>query len=119
MANPKSRGPAAIGHLTHSIHALKLIRAWKECAGPALAAQVTFLGIHEREQKKILALEVKDPLWRQELEYQKASILSVYRQKLTSLGLHESALPQHIELLAHSSLLVPRKPFTTQQGRKK
>lgn len=103
-----NRGPASpktIGQLAGSIHSLQMIKAWKECAGPALGAQVVFLGIQQIEGEQVLSLEVRDPLWRQELEYQKASILSAYSKKLKEKGFSERELPQRIELLAHASLL--------------
>jgi len=90
---------------------LRLIRAWKKCAGPVLCKQSRFLGVHphpKRPQSLQLLLEVADPIWRQEFQYQSADILERYRGALLAEGFTEAELPEFISIRAQLS--VPTSP---------
>ncbi len=76
-----------------SLPALKLVKAWKDCAGPALLRQTRFLGVLQEGSEWVLRLEVPDPMWRQELDFQKEQILASFRQALSKLGYPESRMP--------------------------
>ena len=87
-----------------------LVRAWKECAGPALQQQAVFLGIHPEGAARVLRLQVEDPLWRQELSLQTSSILETYRAKLLSLGFTEAEMPTHCSITS-SVVTTSKVPF--------
>ena len=78
---------------------LMLIRAWKECAGPALLKQTRFLGVHFSNGVWVLKLEVSDPIWRQELEFQSQLILQAFHQKLREAHFSAAKFPQKVEIL--------------------
>jgi len=119
MDSAQNKGPQKLGTLTESLSALKWIRAWKSCAGPALEKNVQFLGFRKSESAITLLLEVKDPIWRQELEYQKLGILKEYQNSLRVLKVPQIDWPTHVELLANAGSLSPRQTFSSQKRRKK
>jgi hypothetical protein len=88
-----------ISNALPGLRPLQLIRAWKECAGPALLQQVKFLGTAREEDGFCLRLEVPDPLWRQELEFQKDSILAAFNAKLASFGYPVMERPVRCKIL--------------------
>ena len=73
--------------------AIVMIEAWKECAGPAVLENVRFQGIHFNQGKRCLFLAVKDPVWRQELYYQKSIILERFNALLSKAGWPNHELP--------------------------
>src|SRR4051812_10332033 len=77
--NPNLR---KVSDVIGGLRPFRLIRAWRTCAGPPLLAQTRFLGVHQEAQGLGLRLEVPDPVWRQELEFQKEDILKAYREAL-------------------------------------
>ncbi len=117
--NPSSGGPQKLGALTGHLSPLKWIRAWKMCAGPVLEKQAQFMGFRNSEVGRTLLIEVKDPLWRQELEFQKAGILKEYHKALEQLEVPEREWPKMLEILANARSVTPRQAFSAQKSRKK
>jgi hypothetical protein len=106
-----------ISELMTGLLPLQLIRAWKECAGPALLSQTKFMGVLPNAGHKTLMLEVPDPLWRQELEFQKEEILQRYRDALRRSGCPDAEMPTRCSLGPVASL--PFKTINAQKSRGK
>jgi hypothetical protein len=106
-----------ISDLMTGLLPLQLIRAWKECAGPALLSQTKFMGVLPNAGHKTLTLTVPDPLWRQELEFQKEEILQRYRDALRRIGCPDAEMPTRCSLGPVTSL--PLKTVNSQKGRGK
>jgi hypothetical protein len=70
----------------NELHPLLAIKAWKNCAGPALLKKVAFLGVHKRAGEYLLKLGVSDSSWLQEMQYQKISICKKYNEALLELN---------------------------------
>jgi hypothetical protein len=119
MDNFKPKAPRVIGDLLGGIRALALIRAWHECAGPALLKQTRFMGLRPAGNDLELAVEVPDPVWRQELEFQKNEILSRYRAALRNEGFSESELPSRCSLGGAVSSLPLKSVDAKKRGSKK
>jgi hypothetical protein len=112
----QNRRPEAksVKDLLLKIPALKWGQAWKNCAGPALLKQAQFHGCTLEGFTRVLKISVPDPVWRQELEYQKNQILSRYVDCLKELGVEENEIPTKIILTANSP--VPFKSWNSQTG---
>ena len=102
-----------LGH----VNALKWVQAWRECAGPALLKQTYFYGCEREGWNRVLKLYVPDPLWRQELEFQKDAILKSYQAQLRKLGIEENEIPNRVYLMAKPT--VPFKPGNSEPRRNK
>jgi predicted nucleic acid-binding Zn ribbon protein len=59
-------------HNFGDVHAHKVFSQWKELAGPKVAAHA----MPVRMNKRILYVEVDDPLWLAQLKYMKGDILN-------------------------------------------
>ena len=94
-----SRGGQRIWNILSHLKPLQLIRAWNDCAGPALLKQVRFLGLLQEDGLVWLRLEVPDPTWRQELEYQKEAILTAFNARLAESGYPKAERPTQCRLL--------------------
>lgn len=113
----EKRGATRLGDVLGNMGPLKWIRAWKRSAGPVLLKQSQFLGIKEVDGKRSLLIQVSDPLWRGELEYQRFDLLNRFNQELTKEGVPQEQHPEVCLLTANASM-----PFQTgyaQQGRNK
>jgi len=95
---------AKVSDLLANMKAIKYIRAWKESAGPVLLKQAQFMGVQSGEDGLRLTLDVSDPLWRQELEYQKAEILRRFNEALQKAGIGSHELPTQCSLSARTSM---------------
>jgi hypothetical protein len=111
--------PSKLSELLGGTKALKLISAWKKCAGPALDQQAQFVGVRLVESKRTLLLAIPDPVWRQELEFQKNEILKVYCKALEATGFPYSEIPTAIELLANEHSTLKGKAVHSQKSRVK
>jgi hypothetical protein len=108
----------AVGDLLGNNPYLAWIRAWKHCAGPVLNSCCRFAGIETNSQgQRVLCLEVVDPLWRQELEYQRKELAQRFNQSLREFGGGESDLVDDCLLRLQSS--VPFKSRLPQKSRNK
>jgi hypothetical protein len=74
--------------------ALVLMEAWRECAGPAVSEHAKFMGVHNIHNRKTLLISVADPIWRQELFYQKEIILKRFIECLKKYRWPEKELPE-------------------------
>lgn len=92
-------GPTPLSSLLGDLNVIRWIRAWKECAGPALIKQARFLGVHGARGKKELRLEVRDPVWRQELQYEAESLLRRYRETAAAFHVPAEDLPVTVRIL--------------------
>jgi hypothetical protein len=104
--NSSQDSAKSIKDILSQVNALKWVQAWKECAGPALLKQAFFYGCEREGWNRVLKLHVPDPLWRQELEFQKDSILKNYQSQLRKLGIEENEIPNRVYLMAK-----PTVPF--------
>lgn len=102
-----------MGHL----RSLLYIRAWKQSAGPVLLKQAEFFGLRSTPEGLCLQLNVKDSLWRQELEFSKKEILDRFNQTAVSMGLSRAECPQVCSL--HFGASVPIKATGPQKRRNK
>lgn len=100
-----------------AIKPLKLIRAWRDCAGPVLAEQTRFQGLKKSAIGPCLAIEVPDPAWRQELRFHMQDILGRFIGALRTQGFPEHEIPVAISL--GSEAPVPFKAVNAQKGRDK
>jgi hypothetical protein len=113
-SNEAKQGPKPIQSLLAEIPAIKWAQAWKDCAGPALLKQTQFQGCVIEGNLRVLKICVPDPLWRQELEFQKENILKKYQSCLRSLNAETFMIPAKIVLSSHSSMpFKPRYPQTS------
>lgn len=78
------------------------MQAWRKTAGPVLLKQTNFMGIHRQKSGLALRIDVPDPMWRQELTYQKEELLKRFRKALDDLGVPASGQPTDILLGAAS-----------------
>lgn len=94
------------------LKALSWIRAWKAASGPIFGEKVKFYGIEQRgphnNSYNVLVLDLADPIWKQELLYQKDTLLDLYRIELRKHGIPDSEIPREISLNPKKSL--PFKP---------
>lgn len=107
----------ALGDLLLTQRSLVLVQAWRESCGPALLKHVAFGGIINDGRRRLLVLEVSDPIWRQELEYQKDSIVEAYSKTLRTYGFHDSELPNECSLRMKASM--PNGSLYAQKARNK
>ncbi|MBS1985250.1 MAG: DUF721 domain-containing protein [Bdellovibrionales bacterium] len=99
-----SEGPQKLNGLLGSFKFIQWVRAWRKCAGPALRQQTRFMGLRWHGGKMCLHLEVADPVWRQELEYQKKDLLATFRKCLAEEKVPESEWPQDCLLAAGATV---------------
>lgn len=86
------------------LKALTWIRAWKAASGPIFGEKVKFYGIEQRGPHNVLVLDLADPIWKQELLYQKDTLLDLYKIELRKLGIPDSEIPKEISLNPKKSL---------------
>jgi len=114
------KAPRQISELFSNMDAYVLVSAWKECAGPVLCAQVDFCGVSQNaEGLRVLELRVQDPIWRQELEFQKKDIVERYNQSLLKLS-KKSYLKVDLCSFGHSLSMkssMPVKALHSQKSR--
>ncbi len=96
MSKPSSI--ASVGDLMGGLKALSWIRAWRAAAGPIFGEKVKFYGIERHGARNILVLDLDDPIWKQELLFQKDTLLDLYRIELRKFGIPDSEIPQEISL---------------------
>lgn len=106
MAKPSSI--SNFSDLMGGLKALSWIRAWKSASGPIFGEKVRFYGIEKRGDRNVLILDLSDPIWKQELMYQKDTLLDLYKIELRKYGIPDSDLPQEISLNPKKSF--PFKP---------
>jgi len=86
----KKPTPRRLGSLVSSIPALRWAKAWKTSVGPVIYQKLECLGI----ERGVLQLYVKDPVWRQELFYQRDVILKKFQAALTAEGFAAHEIPR-------------------------
>ena len=73
--------------------------AWKTIAGPALTPLCEFQGVATGANgKRTLKIAIQDPLWRQELHYQKVDLLKRYNAALRERGLSKENFAEDLQL---------------------
>lgn len=97
--------------------ALKIYSAWKACAGPIFLKCVQFHGIVKFEEQVVLRISIDDPLWLQEFQYQKQTLLKRFQNELKRFNFSTKDLPTDILILSGRSL--PIKTGHTQLSRYK
>ncbi len=79
---------------------LQLIKAWKTVAGPVFQKQAEFRGLREEGNKVFLLLQVKDPIWRQEIQFNASRLLDALGRELKNLGWSTEKIPTEISFQA-------------------
>ena len=82
----------------NTLRPLVYVRAWKNCAGPALLKTVHFRGVNRFGSKIVLTLGVKSAVWHQELNTQKESILISFNRELQRLGAQKQHCATHCQI---------------------
>lgn len=93
-----NKGVQRASDLLSNILVIRWMHAWQEAAGPIVGKQARFLGLQRRDGALTLCLEVTDPAWRQELEYEKNSLLERFNAALTRSGASPRQLPTNCHL---------------------
>ncbi len=94
-----------VGNLVGGLRALQLIRAWRSAAGPIFGAKAKFHGLHRNADGEcVLILDLDDPIWKQELLFQSAHLLELFRQALKTEGFSTSDLPVKVSLNPRQTL---------------
>jgi hypothetical protein len=107
--------PTAISEIIKEIEPLQAIGAWKRTAGPVIEKQAIFMGIQKQGDKTVLNLTVKDPIWRQEIQFEARRILLGLSQELSKLGWSRDKIPTEISFQA----VLPLKPAYSKFRRNK
>lgn len=76
------------------------IRAWKACAVASLNGKVFFQGVLDGPEGRRLQIRVPDSTWRQEMQFQRQTMLQNYCNACRKLGLHEELLPTSCSIVA-------------------
>jgi hypothetical protein len=88
--------PKSFAEISKDFGPLQAIGAWKKIAGPVIGQHAEFLGIHKNGQVTLLHLSVKDPIWRQEIQFESKLILAGLSAELKKLGWREDQIPTEI-----------------------
>ncbi len=88
--------PKSFGEISKDFGPLQAIAAWKKTAGPVIAQHAEFLGIHKNGQVPVLHLSVKDPVWRQEIQFETKRILQGLAAELKKMGWPIEQIPSEI-----------------------
>lgn len=115
MTNPSTT--TRIGDLVGSLPALAYIRAWKRASGPIFGEKAKFHGVETLKGRTTLVISIVDPIWKQELSFQKQTLLDLYRIELEKEGLPQHKIPVDISLDPKKRL--PFKTRNSQSGRNK
>jgi hypothetical protein len=101
------------------LKALSLIRAWKKAAGPIFGAKARFYGIYKdpKTSKKVLVLDLQDPIWKQELLFESSKLLELYNLALKEEGIPAHEWPESVSMSPNHS--VPLQARHSQSSRHK
>lgn len=112
MTNPSTT--TRIGDLVGALPALAYIRAWKRASGPIFGEKAQFHGVETIKGRPTLVISIADPIWKQELSFQKKTLLELYRIELEKEGIANNKIPVEISLDAKKRL--PFKPRYSQSS---
>jgi hypothetical protein len=110
--------PRAVGEIVSNFEPLQLIKAWKTVCGPVFAKQAEFRGIQNDGKRVILLLEVRDPIWRQELQFNSTRLLDALGKELKKFNWENAKIPNEISFQSSRNHL-PMNSRNPKFGRKK
>lgn len=110
-------GIETVGAVLDSLLPIQAMKAWTTAAGPALQKVVEFQGVELREKDFFVKLLVRDSLWRQEMLYQKTSLLESFNRNFASISKQNRYLATELILAGPQSRPGPSR--TPQNGRSK
>lgn len=93
----------SFGELLKGFAPVALAQAWRDAVGPMIAKQCEFKGTRPSAQGPVLLIEVRDPLWRQELHMQLPELLVRLRELLATTRIAEHQWPVSIQIFAPQS----------------
>lgn len=85
-----------IASVVENYPALKVYKAWKSCAGPIFSKCIRFQGLFSNNGILAARVSINDPLWKQEFQYQKDTLLQRFQNELKKIGVSNRDIPQEL-----------------------